>query len=163
MKTGVSAGQGAVISRNRENASDVWRLETPQRWFELLIFFLFVVNDELGMKCRPTTITGLNLLGTTSQFNISNLILIIIAMKVWWPCEARQWRNGYTHPRQCYPPGNVGGNVFFLLLSLFLPKKHQVLSIKPVLNLQSTFSMLACPATGYYESLMRNCPYPCSE
>jgi len=38
-----------------------------------------------------------------------------------------------------------------------------VLSIKPVLNLQSTFSQLACPATGVYESFMRNCPYPCAE
>jgi len=32
---GVSAGQGVVISRNRENASDIWELDPPTRWFEV--------------------------------------------------------------------------------------------------------------------------------
>jgi len=32
---GVSAGQGAVISRNRINATDVWLLDYPTRWFEV--------------------------------------------------------------------------------------------------------------------------------
>lgn len=39
----------------------------------------------------------------------------------------------------------------------------EVLSVKPVLNLQSTFTMLALPADSSYTSLMRNCPYPCAE
>jgi len=32
---GVSDGQGAVISRNRVNASDIWMLSPPSRWFEV--------------------------------------------------------------------------------------------------------------------------------
>lgn len=32
---GVKASEGAVITRNRENASDIWRLNPPSRWFEV--------------------------------------------------------------------------------------------------------------------------------
>lgn len=38
---------------------------------------------------------------------------------------------------------------------------YQVMSTKPVLNLQTIHTMLACPADGTYESYIRWCPYPC--
>jgi len=40
---------------------------------------------------------------------------------------------------------------------------QQVLSIKPVLNIQTTFSMLTSAATGEYTTYTRYCPYPCAE
>jgi len=38
-----------------------------------------------------------------------------------------------------------------------------VLSVKPVLNLQTTFTMLTSAATGEYTTYTRYCPYPCAE
>jgi len=32
---GTKPGEGAVITRNRENAADIWRLDAPSRWFEV--------------------------------------------------------------------------------------------------------------------------------
>jgi len=109
---GVSADQGAVISRNRTGASDVWRLDDPSRWYE-------VQTNYDHWKQPP-----------------------------WFDDRVKPANNGMNN----IGPSNITMDGMF-----------HVLSIKPVLNLQSTFSMLACPATGYYESLMRNCPYPCSE
>jgi len=37
----------------------------------------------------------------------------------------------------------------------------EVMSTKPVLNLQTIHTLLACPADGTYESYIRWCPYPC--
>lgn len=32
---GVKPTEGVVISRNRQNATDVWKLDPPSRWFEV--------------------------------------------------------------------------------------------------------------------------------
>jgi len=37
----------------------------------------------------------------------------------------------------------------------------QVISTKPVLNIQTVHSILACPATGEFTSWLRYCQYPC--
>jgi len=37
----------------------------------------------------------------------------------------------------------------------------KVMGMKPTLNLQTTYTIVACPATGFYESYIRNCDYPC--
>lgn len=42
---GVSAGEGAVISRNRLNATDVWMLDAPTRWFEVSRFKNTKIDD----------------------------------------------------------------------------------------------------------------------
>lgn len=110
---GVSANQGAVISRNRHNASDVWRLQTPSRWFEV-------------------------------QTNYDH-----------W--KKPPWYDDRVDPANHAMEGLGRNNLS--LQALF----KNVLSVKPVLNLQSTFSMLACAADNSYISYVRNCPYPCAE
>lgn len=47
--------------------------------------------------------------------------------------------------------------------NLTLDGMFQVLSVKPVFNLETTYSILACPADGTYRSYVRNCQYPCSQ
>jgi len=44
-----------------------------------------------------------------------------------------------------------------------LNKMMQVLTTKPVLNIETVHSILACPATGEFSALIRYCPYPCVE
>jgi len=110
---GVSANQGAVISRNRHNASDVWRLESPSRWYEV-------------------------------QTNYDH-----------W--KKPPWFDDRVDPAN--HAMNALGRDDLSLDSLF----KQVLSVKPVLNLQTTFTMLTCPADGTYRSYARNCEYPCAE
>jgi len=110
---GVSANQGAVISRNRNNASDVWRLQSPSRWYEV-------------------------------QTNYDH-----------W--KKPPWFDNRVDPAN-HAMDTLGRNALSLD-SLF----KEVLSVKPVLNLQSTFAMLTSAATGEYRSYARNCPYPCAE
>jgi len=47
--------------------------------------------------------------------------------------------------------------------NLSLDGMFKVLTVKPVFNLQTTYSILSCPATGEYRSFTRYCPYPCVE
>jgi len=109
---GVSAGQGAVISRNRINATDVWMLDSPSRWFEVETNYDHWKQPPwYDDRVKPAD-DAMNSLGQ-DQLSISNLF--------------------------------------------------DVLSVKPVLNLQTTFTMLACPADGTYQSLTRYCKYPCVE
>jgi len=110
---GVSANQGAVISRNRHNATDIWRLQSPSRWFEVQTNYDHWKQPPwFDNRVQPAN-TAMQSLG----------------------------RNGLT------------------LNNLF----KDVLSVKPVLNLQTTFTMLACAADNSYVSYARNCPYPCAE
>jgi len=110
---GISANQGAVISRNRHNASDVWRLQTPDRWYE--------VQTNYDHWKRPP------------------------------------WYDNRVDPAN--HAMNALGRKELTLDNLL----HKVLSVKPVLNLQTTFSMLACAADDTYKSYARNCQYPCAE
>jgi len=110
---GVSANQGAVITRNRENASDIWRLQAPTAWFEV-------------------------------QTNYDH-----------W--KQPPWFDNRVDPANHAMVGLGRNN---LTLDGLL---KEVLSVKPVLNIQSTFSMLACAADDTYKSLVRNCAYPCVE
>jgi len=109
---GVSAGQGAVISRNRHNATDVWRLSAPSRWFE-------VETNYDHWKQPP-----------------------------WFDDRVKPADDAMTALGQ---------------KKLSLDGMFQVLSTKPVLNLQTTYSILACPADGTLQSFTRYCPYPCVE
>jgi hypothetical protein len=110
---GSKPGEGAVISRNRMNATDVWRLNAPSRWFE-------VETNYDHWKQPP-------------------------------------WFDDRVVPANNAMNGIGRANI--TLQNMF----DKVLSIKPVLNLQSTLSMLACPATGFYSTHTRWCPYPCVE
>jgi len=110
---GVSANQGAVITRNRHNASDIWRLQAPDRWYEV-------------------------------QTNYDH-----------W--NQPPWYDNRVDP--AVHAMNGLGRKDLSLDALF----KKVLSIKPVLNLQTTFTMLACAADDTYQSYARNCPYPCAE
>jgi len=47
--------------------------------------------------------------------------------------------------------------------NISLTNMMQVMSTKPILNLQSTHTILACPATGEYHSFRRFCNFPCTE
>jgi len=108
---GVKAGQGVVISRNRENASDIWRLDSQHgRWFEV-------------------------------ETNYDH-----------W--EQPPWYDDRVDP------ANNGMNAIGQQ-AVTLDKMFDVISTKPVLNLMTTYSILACPADGTYKSWARNCPYPC--
>jgi len=108
---GVSANEGAVISRNRFNASDVWVLNST-KWFEV-------------------------------QTNYDH-----------W--KQPPWFDDRVVPANTAM--NALGQDALNLDGLF-----GVLSVKPVLNLQSTFTMLTSAGTGNYTSFTRWCPYPCAE
>jgi len=108
---GVSANEGAVISRNRLNASDVWVLNST-KWFEV-------------------------------QTNYDH-----------W--KQPPWFDDRVVPAD--EAMTALGQEGLSLANLF-----KVLSVKPVLNLQSTFTMLTSAAEGTYTSLTRWCPYPCAE
>lgn len=109
---GASANQGAVISRNRDNATDVWLLDVPTRWFE-------VETNYDHWKPAP-----------------------------WFDDRVVPANEGMN---------KMGRN------NLSLQGMFNVLSTKPVFNIQTTYTILSCPATGYYQSWTRYCPYPCSE
>jgi len=109
---GISANQGAVISRNRLNATDVWRLQAPSRWY------LVETNYDhweqppwFDDRVTPST-RAMNALGQSA---------------------------------------------------LTLKGMYDVMSIKPILNLQTVYTLLACPADNSYTSIVRFCNYPCSE
>jgi len=109
---GISAGEGAVISRNRQNATDIWMLDSPTRWFEV-------------------------------QTNYDH-----------W--EQPPWFDNRVTPANNAMKAMGQNNV--TLSGMF-----SVLSVKPVLNLQTTYTILACPADGTYKSFARYCEYPCVE
>jgi len=110
---GVSAGQGAVISRNRINATDVWELDVPSgRWFE--------VETNYDHWEQPPWIDD--------RINPANKLMT-----------------------------NIGQQ------DVTLDNIFKVLSTKPVFNLQTTYTILSCPADGTYKSWTRYCPYPCTE
>jgi len=111
---GVSDKQGAVISRNPHNASDIWRLDpNNNRWFE--------VETNYDHWKRPP------------------------------------WFDDRVVPAN--RAMNELGRPNLTLDNIF---KH-VLSVKPVLNLQTTFTMLTSAATGEYTTYTRYCEYPCAE
>jgi hypothetical protein len=107
---GVSAGQGAVISRNRKNATNVWRLDSPQRWFE--------VETNYDHWEQPP-----------------------------WFDDRRVPAN---HAMQAM------GQSHATLENMF-----KVMSTKPVLNLQTTYTYQAHPASGTYKTWTRWCQFPC--
>jgi len=110
---GVSAGEGAVISRNRMNATDVWILNAAQgRWFEV-------------------------------ETNYDH-----------W--EQPPWFDDRV------TPANNGMNAMGRQ-NLSLAGMMKVLTIKPVLNIQTTYTILASPADDIYKCYTRWCPYPCVE
>jgi len=107
---GVSPNQGAVITRNRTDAADVWILDNPTRWFE--------VETNYDHWNSPP-----------------------------WYDNRRDPAN--DHMNQL---GQAG---------LSSPALLEILSQKPTLNLQTTYSIIAHPATGSYQSQIRYCTYPC--
>jgi hypothetical protein len=109
---GVSAGEGAVISRNRINATDVWLLNSPSRWYE-------VQTNYDHWKQPP-----------------------------WFDDRVTPANQGMEKLGQA---------------AVSLEGMMGVLNIKPVFNIQTTYTILSCPATGTYKSFARWCPYPCSE
>jgi len=109
---GVSAGQGAVISRNRTGADDVWILNSPTRWFEV-------------------------------ETNYDH-----------W--EQPPWFDNRLDP------ANDAMNAMGVA-GVSLDNMFKVLSVKPVLNLQTTYTILSCPAKSNFTAFTRYCPYPCVE
>jgi len=109
---GAYPSQGAVISRNRMNASDIWRLAPPGRWYEV-------------------------------ETNYDH-----------W--EPPPWFDNRITPAN-NAMNAMGRN------NLSLNGMFGVLSVKPVLNIQTTYTILACPAEGSYSTVTRWCPYPCVE
>lgn len=88
-----------------------------------------------------------------------------------WVLNATNWfevQTNYDHWKQ--PPWFddrvVPANEAMMAMgqaNLGYDQLFKVLSVKPVLNLQSTFTMLTSAADGNYTSLTRWCPYPCAE
>jgi len=109
---GVSAGEGAVISRNRHNATDVWTLDAPNRWFEV-------------------------------ETNYDH------------------WEEPPFYDDRVDPANNAMTSMGRSALTL--DGMFNVLSVKPVLNPQTVYSILACPADATLKSFTRYCPYPCAE
>lgn len=110
---GSKSGQGAVISRNRMNATDVWLLDPAGgRWFEV-------------------------------QTNYDH------------------WQQPPWFDDRVVPANNALKALGQSRLSL--DALFSVLSVKPVLNIQTTYTILAVPRNGTYMSWTRWCPFPCVE
>jgi len=110
---GVNSGEGAVISRNRINATNVWMLDVSVgRWF--------LVETNYDHWKQPP------------------------------------WFDNRVTPAN--DAMNSMGQKAISYQDLF-----QVLSVKPVFNLQTTFTMLTSAGLGTYETFTRYCPYPCAE
>jgi len=107
---GATANQGAVISRNRLNATDVWKLDAPSRWFEV-------------------------------ETNYDH-----------W--EQPPWWDNRIDPAN-HAMNEMGRS------KLSLDGMFKVLSVKPVLNLLTTYTILTCPAENTYSTVKRYCQYPC--
>jgi len=101
---------GAVISRNRTVAADVWKLDAPSRWFEVETNYDHWTQPPWYDDRRAPANTHMNALGR-HDLSAQNLL--------------------------------------------------DVLGMKPTLNLQTTYSIVACPTTGFYETFVRWCKYPC--
>jgi len=109
---GVKSGEGAIISRNRTDAADVWILNAPSRWYEV------ITNYD-------------------------------------------HWTQPPWFDDRLDPANTVMDSIGQSAVTL--DNMFTVLSTKPVFNLQTTYSILSCPATGEYRSYLRYCPYPCVE
>jgi len=109
---GSKPNQGAVITRNRENSSDIWNLNYPSEWY------LVQTNYDHWTKAP----------WYDNRIDPANKGMIAIG------------------------PNKVN-----------LDSMFGVLSIKPVFNLMTTYSILSCPADSIYRSYSRWCPFPCPE
>jgi len=106
---GISSG--AVISRNRTVAADVWKLDPAAgRWFEVETNYDHWEQPPWFDNRRTPANNHMNAMGR-NNINANNLL--------------------------------------------------GVLGMKPTLNLQTTYSIVACPKTGFYETFVRWCKYPC--
>jgi len=108
---GIKPNEGAVLTRNRENATDIWKLSNNE-WFLL-------------------------------QTNYDH-----------W--TSAPWFDNRIEP-------GVNGMNDIGQKSITLDAMFKVLTIKPIFNLMTTYTILACPADGSYTSVTRWCPYPCPE
>jgi len=109
---GSSPGQGAVISRNRQNASDIWRLAPPKQWY------LVQTNYD-------------------------------------------HWKQPPWFDNRVIPAEKVLNSIGQSRVTL--TGLMQTLSTKPVLNLQTTYSILSVPRNASWQSWTRWCPFPCVE
>jgi len=109
---GVKPGQGAVISRNRFNATDVWQLNAPSQWYVL-------------------------------ETNYDH-----------W--EQPPWFDNRVVPAE--NALKAMGQSRLTMSGLF-----NVLSTKPVLNIQTTYTILSVPKNGTWMSWTRWCEFPCVE
>jgi len=103
---------GAVVSRNRTLAADVWSLNPKAgRWFEVQTNYDHWEQPPWFDNRRDPAISHMKDLG----------------------------------------PSNINPKNLFT----------KILGAKPTLNLQTTYSIVANPSTGYYETFVRWCNYPC--
>jgi len=110
---GTKPGEGVVISRNRENAADIWMLDASKgRWYEV-------------------------------QTNYDH-----------W--EQPPWFDNRVDPAN--NAMDAMGRSAATLDNMF-----KVLTVKPVLNIQTTYSILANPSNNTFYAYSRYCPYPCVE
>jgi len=110
---GVNSGEGAVISRNRINATDVWRLDVEAgRWF--------LVETNYDHWKQPP------------------------------------WFDNRVTPAN--DAMNAMGQKDISYENLF-----NVLSVKPVFNLQTAVTILTSAGLGTFQAQARYCPYPCVE
>jgi hypothetical protein len=105
--SGVEAGEGSVITRDRDGAVDVWNLDAPEEWF------LLETNEDHWLPPSPRRATGIKEMEKMGRQNMT----------------------------------------FDGLLN--------VLSTKPVLNSETTYSALISARTLYYQTFKRTCPKPC--
>jgi len=102
---------GAVISRNRTEAADVWTLDDKSpRWFEVETNYDHWEEPPWYDNRRDPAIANMNRMG---QGNIT-------------------------------------------VQNLF-----GILSQKPTLNLETTYSIVASASLGFFETYVRSCEYPC--
>eukprot|EP01091_Cochliopodium_minus_P006995 TRINITY_DN1693_c7_g1_i1.p1 TRINITY_DN1693_c7_g1~~TRINITY_DN1693_c7_g1_i1.p1 ORF type:complete len:489 (-),score=95.81 TRINITY_DN1693_c7_g1_i1:161-1627(-) len=111
---GIGPGEGAIITRNRYNATDIWRIGN--------------VNSTR-----------------------------------YWILETNydHWKNPPFDDDRRYYANKGMSEIGWSNLSL--EKMFKVLSIKPVVNLQTIYTFTCIPYNNTYNTVARYCSYPCTE
>jgi len=109
---GSQTNQGAVISRNRINATNVWKLAPPSQWY--------LVQTNYDHWTQPP----------------------------WFDDRVVPAENALKAITQ---------------KGITMTGMFSVLSVKPVLNLQTTYTIIGIPKNGTWNSWTRWCPFPCVE
>eukprot|EP01087_Luapelamoeba_hula_P021033 TRINITY_DN727_c0_g1_i1.p1 TRINITY_DN727_c0_g1~~TRINITY_DN727_c0_g1_i1.p1 ORF type:complete len:488 (-),score=81.30 TRINITY_DN727_c0_g1_i1:33-1496(-) len=123
-------------------------------------------NDELIADVYYTvagTKPGQGVVISRNRLNATNLWPLAPASNEWFVLQTNydHWKKAPWFDDRVTP----GFNAMYAMgkNNVTLQGLLNVLTVKPVFNIQTTYSILAIPSKGTYQSYTRWCPYPCVE